>query len=78
MGYEVLKPFQTVNRKFAPGEGPGGSLDGTEDVSPHTFDTLESRGFIKSKAAAVMANVPAAAQPKVAATRAAQVPISSE
>jgi hypothetical protein len=50
MIYDVAKPFKTVNRKFAPGPGPGGSVSDDDDVSPLTIKQLKARNFIKPRA----------------------------
>ncbi|WP_027578479.1 hypothetical protein [Bradyrhizobium sp. Ai1a-2] len=58
MDYDVLKPFNTVNRRFKPAadadaaSAAGGNivLD-TDDLTPHTIETLEKRGFIKARTA---------------------------
>jgi hypothetical protein len=49
MDYEVLKPFKSVNRRFAPGAGPGGSVSDTDDVAPHSIESLCTKNFIEAK-----------------------------
>lgn len=49
MIYDVAKPFKTVNRKFAPGTGPGSTVSDDDDVSPLTIKQLKARNFIKPR-----------------------------
>jgi hypothetical protein len=49
MDYEVLKPFNTVNRRLAPGAGPGGTISDAEDFSPFTIEERVASEFIKPK-----------------------------
>lgn len=53
MDYEVVKPFKTLNRRFAPGPGPGGVVTTADGVSPHTIDSLVAKEFIGSKVIAM-------------------------
>ena len=46
MDYEVLKPFRSVNRRFAPGPGLGGTVNEADDIEPHTIDSLLAKQFI--------------------------------
>lgn len=48
MDYEVAKPFNTVNRRFAPGSGPGGTVSNTDDIAPFTIAERLERSFIKA------------------------------
>ncbi|WP_454629530.1 hypothetical protein [Bradyrhizobium cenepequi] len=55
MDYDVLKPFNTVNRRFKPAAdadaasaNDGNIVRDTDDVTPFTIETLEKRGFIKA------------------------------
>lgn len=61
MDYEVLKPFNTVNRRFAPGAGLGSTVNETVDVAPHTLGGLISRRFIQAKSELAVATKPASA-----------------
>lgn len=49
MDYEVLKPFKSTNRRFAPGDGPGSIVGETDDISPHTIGSLRAKSFIGPK-----------------------------
>ncbi|TAI67578.1 hypothetical protein [Bradyrhizobium sp. Leo170] len=58
MDYDVLKPFNTVNRRFKPAAdadaasaNDGSIVLDTDDLTPHTIEGLEKRGFIKVRAA---------------------------
>ena len=50
MDYEVLKAFNSVNRRFAPGPGLGGTIADTDDISPFTVEERVTSKFIKPKA----------------------------
>lgn len=41
----VTKPFNTLQRRFR----LGAEVSETDDLSPHTFDDLNTRGFIADK-----------------------------
>lgn len=49
MDYEVVKPFKSTNRRFTPSDGPGGVVKKTDDIAPHTIETLTARKFIEPK-----------------------------
>jgi hypothetical protein len=59
MDYEVLKPFNSVNRRFAPGPGPGGSISFADDISPFTIEDRLTSGFIKLRPVPIPADLPA-------------------
>ncbi|MBR1070016.1 hypothetical protein [Bradyrhizobium liaoningense] len=48
MKYDVLKPFNSTNRRFKPDVEGANTVEDTDDVSPHTIETLERREFIKA------------------------------
>lgn len=43
--YEVLKPFNTVNRRLA----VGATMSDTDDISPFSFDERVASEFLKEK-----------------------------
>lgn len=47
--YTVLKPFNTVNRRLAPAEGPAGIVTEVDNLSPFTLDERLSSGFLRVK-----------------------------
>lgn len=49
MDYDVLKPFNTVNRRFKPDDDRCNVARSSDDLSPHSIETLEKRGFIKAR-----------------------------
>lgn len=71
MDYEVTKEFSTVNRRFSPGTGPGGTLPASEDIGRMTIESLIAKGFIREKAemASGVAEPIAAPTPKASTSR---------
>lgn len=49
MDYAVLKPFNTVNRRFNPEVEQGNTVTATDDVTPHTIESLENGDFIRAR-----------------------------
>jgi hypothetical protein len=43
MQYDVVKPFNTVNRRLV----PGSSISTDEPIEPFTFEERRENGFIK-------------------------------
>ncbi|MHC2251033.1 hypothetical protein ACVILK_000725 [Bradyrhizobium embrapense] len=49
MDYDVVKPFNTVNRRFKPDDDRSNVVRSDDHIEPHTIETLKSRGFIKEQ-----------------------------
>ena len=49
MKYDVLKPFNSINRRFKPEVDGANTVSEDDDLSPHTIETLEKGEFIKAQ-----------------------------
>lgn len=49
MKYDVLKPFKSINRRFKPATEGADVVDATDDLSPHTIESLENGEFIRAQ-----------------------------
>lgn len=77
--YSVLKPFNTVNRRFKPDDERSNIVKGDDHLEPHTIETLKSRGFIKEKdEKSAPMSAPATVPPNKLETSAPAAPATSE
>ncbi|MGY3482224.1 Tfp pilus assembly protein PilP [Bradyrhizobium sp. USDA 4011] len=51
--HDVLKPFNTVNRRFRPDDERCNVVRSDDHLEPHSIETLKARGFIKERGEAV-------------------------
>lgn len=60
--HDVLKPFNTVNRRLKPDDDRCNVVRDGDNLEPHSIETLTERGFIRARGEVAALPAPVAAE----------------